>query len=59
MELVFIFFKLISTLITDLLYEKSMVNNLFSFDLEKKKISIKVPKIKEKNEEKVVNKKWK
>lgn len=52
MELVFIFFKLISTLITDLLYEKSMVNNLFSFDLEKKKISIKVPKIKEKKRRK-------
>ena len=41
MEVIYMFFKMISSLITDLLYEKSMVNNLFSFDLDKKLVIIK------------------
>ena len=41
MEVFFVVFKVISSLITDLLYEKSMVNNLFEFDLDKKMVIIK------------------
>ena len=41
MEVFFVIFKVISSLITDLLYEKSMVNNLFNFDLDKKMVIIK------------------
>ena len=41
MEVIYMSFKIISTLITDLLYEKSMVNNLFNFDLGKKIVLIK------------------
>ena len=46
MEVIFMIFKLIATLITDLLYEKSMVNNLFEFDLDKRLVIIKELKIK-------------
>ena len=35
MEVCFMFFKATSLFVTDLLYEKSMVNNLFEFDLDK------------------------
>ena len=45
MEVFLAFFKLISALITGLLYEKSLVNHLFHFDLEKKIVIIKEPKI--------------
>ena len=45
MEVFLAFFKLISALITGLLYEKSLVNHLFHFDLEKKVVIIKEPKI--------------
>ena len=45
MEVFFAFFKLINALITGLLYEKSLVNHLFHFDLEKKIVIIKEPKI--------------
>ena len=48
MEVIFMAFKLISTLITDLLYEKSMVNNLFEFDLDKRLVIIKELKAKKK-----------
>ena len=40
MEVFFVVFKVISSLITDILYEKSMVNNLFEFDLDKKMVLI-------------------
>ena len=50
MEVVFMAFKLISTLITDLLYEKSMVNNLFEFDLDKRIVIIKELKIKKRRQ---------
>ena len=41
MEIVSSFFGLICSFVVDILYEKSITNNLFSFDLTKKKISIK------------------
>ena len=43
MEFVFSFFKLISIFITEALYEKGIVNHLFSFDLDKKIIELKEP----------------
>ena len=50
MEVIFMIFKLIATLITDLLYEKSMVNNLFEFDLDKRLVIIKELKIKKRRQ---------
>ena len=41
MEFVFSFLKILSLFITEAYYEKSVVNNLFSFDLNKKLITIK------------------
>jgi hypothetical protein len=41
MEFVFSFFKLISIFITEALYEKGIVNHLFSFDIDKKVIELK------------------
>ena len=41
MEVVFMFFKMFSSMIADILYEKSMVNNLFYFDIDKKLILMK------------------
>ena len=41
MEVVWSFFSIIATVITDLLYEKALINNLFSFDLDKKIINLK------------------
>ena len=41
MEFVFSFFRLLSIFITEALYEKSLVNNLFIFDLDKKTIELK------------------
>ena len=41
MELLWTFLNLICSFITDILYEKSLVNNLFSFDLVKKIIILK------------------
>ena len=41
MEFIFSFFNIIANILTDTLYEKSLVNNLFSFDLDKKLIIIK------------------
>ena len=41
MEIIFSFFNIICSLITKILYEKSLVNNLFEFDLNKKVILIK------------------
>ena len=48
MEVFFMFFKMFSSIITDILYEKSMVNNLFNFDLDKKLILMKDLKKKKK-----------
>ena len=50
MEVIFMIFKAVSSLITDLLYEKSMVNNLFEFDLDRKIVLIKNYKLKNKKE---------
>ena len=41
MELIYSFFNLICSFITDIMYEKSLVNNLFSFDIDKKVIYLK------------------
>ena len=35
------FFSILATVITDLLYEKALINNLFSFDLDKKVVNLK------------------
>ena len=39
-------FKVISSLSVNILYEKSLVNNLFNFDLDKKIIILKEKKFK-------------
>ena len=44
MEVVWSIFNVIGTVITDILYDKALVNNLFSFDLDKKNVSIKSKK---------------
>ena len=41
MELIYSFFNLICSFITEIIYEKSLINNLFSFDINKKVINIK------------------
>jgi hypothetical protein len=41
MEVFFSFFRIISSFLTDTLYETSLVNHLFSFDLDKKLLLIK------------------
>ena len=41
MEVVFSLFRIISSFLTDNLYEQALVNNLFSFDIDKKTIKIK------------------
>ena len=41
MEFIFSFFNILSSFLTETLYEKSLINSLFSFDLNKKLISIK------------------
>ena len=49
MEFVFSFFKIISIFTTEALYEKGLINNLFSFDINKKLILIKSQKKGRKN----------
>jgi hypothetical protein len=44
MEVFYTFFKIISSFLTDTLYEQSLVNNLFNFDIDKKIILIKSKK---------------
>ena len=44
MEVVWSLFNIISSIITDILYDKALVNNLFSFDLDKKFVEIKKKK---------------
>ena len=41
MEFVFSFLKILSLFLTEALYEKGLVNHLFSFDIDKKIISVK------------------
>ena len=41
MEIIFMLLKVTSSFVTDLLYEKSLINNLFEFDLAKRSILIK------------------
>ena len=41
MEFIFSFFRIVSSFLTETLYEKSLVNSLFSFDLDKKMVFIK------------------
>ena len=48
MEVIFSLFRIISSFLTDTLYEQSIINNLFSFDLDKKIITIKQKKKKKK-----------
>ena len=45
MEVLFTFFRIISSFSIDILYEISMVNRLFNFDLEKKEVIVKEHKI--------------
>ena len=48
MEFIYSLFNIISMFITDLLYDIDIVNNLFSFDLTKKRVLIKYKKKEEK-----------
>jgi len=57
MEVIFMSFKLVSTLIADLLYEKCMINNLFEFDLDKRLIIIKELKIKKRRQSIIIRSK--
>lgn len=41
MEFVFSFFKILTIFITEALYEKGLVNHLFSFDIDKKLVELK------------------
>ena len=50
MEFIFSFFKILAIFLTNTLYEKSLINNLFSFDIDKKIILIKNQKKTKKNE---------
>ena len=45
MEFIFSFFRIIASFLTETLYEKSLVNSLFSFDLDKKMVLIRNSKI--------------
>ena len=49
MEVVWSLFSIIATVITDILYDKALINNLFSFDLDKKVVEIKKKKNNSKN----------
>ena len=44
MEMIYSFFSLICSLIVDILYERKIINNLFSFNIDKKLILIKESK---------------
>jgi hypothetical protein len=46
MEFIFSFFRIIASFLTETLYEQSLVNSLFSFDLDKKMVYISERKIK-------------
>ena len=49
MEVVFTLFRLITSFSVDILYEISLVNNLFNFNLDKKVVILKDKKIKQSN----------
>ena len=51
MEIVNMIFNVICSLIVNILYEKSLVNNLFNFDLDKKLVILKDRNIKKLNDE--------
>jgi len=57
MEILFTFLNIISSLLTEILYDKSLVNDLFSFDIEKKMIVInkKKTKIKKSKDSKILD----
>ena len=48
MEILFTVFNMISSIVTEVLYDKSLVNNLFSFDLNKKYVVFNIAKHKSK-----------
>ena len=50
MEVLFTLFRIISSFSVDILYEISLVNNLFDFDLEKNQIIMRIQKKTKKNE---------
>ena len=50
MEVIWSFFNVLASVITDMLYEKALINNLFSFDLDKKIIKLKKKKNLNENE---------
>ena len=49
MEVVFSLFRIISSFSVDILYEISLINNLFSFDIDRKTIILKEKKIEKRN----------
>ena len=55
MEILFTFLNIISSLLTEILYDKSLVNDLFSFDIEKKMIVINKKKNKNKKIKRLEN----
>ena len=55
MEVVFTLFRVFCSLSVNILYDISLVNNLFSFDLDKKVIMLKEKKIKSQNKSKNKN----
>ena len=55
MEFVFSFFRIISSFLTETLYEKSLVNSLFSFDMDKKIILFKNTKNEKKNNSQTID----
>ena len=46
MEVVWSLFNILATVLTDILYDKALVNNLFTFDLDKKVVLIRNNKLK-------------
>ena len=48
MEILYIFLNIISSFITEILYDQSLVNNLFSFDLDEKYVVFNTTKFKSK-----------
>ncbi len=55
MEIVFSLFQIISSVITNILYEISLVNNLFEFDIINKKVKIKNDKCKIEIKKDIIN----
>ena len=56
MEVLFTLFRIISSFSVDILYEISLVNNLFNFDLTKKVVILKDKKFTKKNSNDLINK---